>query len=53
MENERNTMRFRTLGKLVTREFRGYCDEMGSDTVFPELYVHNLNKGKPARSSWA
>lgn len=34
-----------TLGKLVTKEFRGYCDNIGGDTPIPDLYVHDLNKG--------
>jgi hypothetical protein len=34
-----------TLGKLATKEFRGYCDEMADGTKFPDLFVHNLNKG--------
>ena len=34
-----------TLGKLGTKEFRGYCDAMSPDSVFPVLDVHNLNTG--------
>ena len=34
-----------TLGKLATKEFRGYCDDIGGDNSIPDLYVHNLNKG--------
>jgi len=34
-----------TLGKLATKEFRGYCDSIGGTTPIPDVYVHNLNKG--------
>jgi len=34
-----------TLGKLATKEFRGYCDDIGGDNPVPDLKIHDLNKG--------
>ena len=34
-----------TLGKLATKEFRGYCDDIGGTDPVPDLKIHNLNTG--------